>query len=179
MRTKTFTTLIIAALLLCSCGGGNRQQTTSENETTTVETVEIVPFDKVEYFSTHEVENENAVVAESAENVVIVSDDERIITDIHEIAVTASLDNYLEYFRQNNRFSDWDANDARQVLIRAVINRDGTSSYVGVMSSSGIEKLDNEAIRLIQEGSFTPGRNAEGEIIRMGGFGIPVFFPPR
>lgn len=92
---------------------------------------------------------------------------------------TAILEDAAEYFRKNNRFKDWDKNDQKRILVRAVIEKDSTASNVQVLSRD-VEnaELKEEAARLIREAKISPALNEKGEKVRSKWTNI-VFFPPK
>lgn len=92
---------------------------------------------------------------------------------------TPTLDNALEYFMTNNRYKDWDPNDKKEVWVKYIVEKDGTASDVSIMKSCDVEKLDNEALRLIREAHFLHGTNHQNEPIRCGDMAIIVYFPPK
>ena len=92
---------------------------------------------------------------------------------------TATLKDWENYFRQNNQYKDWPKDDEKRAMILAVIEADGTATDVKVARSSGIDKLDKEAIRLIENAEIEPATNEAGKPIRMKNWIIPVYFPPR
>ena len=92
---------------------------------------------------------------------------------------TATLKDWKNYFRQNNQYKDGPKDDETKTMILAVIEADGTATDVKVARSSGIDKLDKEAIRLIENAEIEPATNEEGDPIRMKNWIIPVYFPPR
>ena len=87
--------------------------------------------------------------------------------------------NPKEYFRENNKFKDWDATNPKQVFLEYVVEKDGTASNIKIKESSGNSELDNEAVRLIKEAAHLPGTNHKGEPIRCGNSMIYVYFPPK
>ena len=87
--------------------------------------------------------------------------------------------NHLTYFRENNKYKDWPKDDEKRVLIGAVIEEDGTPTDVQVKGSSEVDELDQEAIRLIKNITFEPGKNKDGKPLRVPNFVIFVFFPPK
>lgn len=91
---------------------------------------------------------------------------------------TAELQDAIEYFRQNNRFKDWDKNDKRVVILRGIVEKDGTISNVGIGKSSNVKKLDDEALRLIKSAKYTPASTGDGQIVRSK-FAIVVPFPAQ
>lgn len=97
--------------------------------------------------------------------------------DIH---YTSYIENPKAYFRLNNKYKDWDKNDERKVVIGFVSEKDGSTSHVNIKKGCGIEKLDNEALRLVKEMKYDePAVDIEGNPIRAGGMAILVFFPPQ
>ena len=83
---------------------------------------------------------------------------------------------FADYFRNNTKYKDWDTADKKEVKLRFVAEKDGTTSNVEIIESSGNSDLDNEAIRLIQEASLTVGINLNNEPIRLEMF-ISVHYP--
>ena len=123
----------------------------------------------------HEKKEEAKVKVEkekSEENKVEENDEEMPYT-------TAILKDWKNYFQQNNQYKDWPKDDEKKTMILAVIEADGTATDVKVARSSGIDKLDKEAIRLIENAEIEPATNEEGNPIRMKNWIIPVYFPPR
>lgn len=99
--------------------------------------------------------------------------------DLKEIKHTAILDKAKEYFRQKNIYKDWDPKDKKETRLSFIVEKNGTTSSVEVIQSSGVEKLDREAIRLIEEAHFLHGTNLKNEPIRCGDMEIIVYFPPK
>lgn len=85
----------------------------------------------------------------------------------------------LEYFRKNNRYKNWDSKNPKVVMVGYVVEKNGKASNVIVKESSGIEKLDKEALRLVKEARYTVGKLKNGKEVRAGNMLIAVFFPPR
>lgn len=109
------------------------------------------------------------------------SDNDRVyrFKDLKEIKQTAILDKAKEYFRQNNVYKDWDPKDKKETRLSFIVEKNGTTSSIEVIQSSGIEKLDKEAIRLIEKAHFLYGTNLKNEPIRCGDTQIIVYFPPK
>lgn len=85
-----------------------------------------------------------------------------------------------DYFRNNNRYKDWNSNDPKEVLVGYVVEKDGTASNVVVLESSGNDNLDKEAVRLVKEGEYTVGvLRKNGKKVRAGGMANVVHFPPK
>lgn len=91
----------------------------------------------------------------------------------------ANMDNWLEYFRTNNKYKDWDPGKRTKTLVRAVIEKDGTPTNVRVGRSSGNEELDEEAVRLIKNAPIKPAINKAKQKIRQSNWVILVEFPPK
>lgn len=143
-----------------------------QNKAQTPTTVTILPRKEA---VKHEVKEEAKVKVEkekSEENKVEENDEEMPYT-------TAILKDWKNYFQQNNQYKDWPKDDEKKTMILAVIEADGTATDVKVARSSGIDKLDKEAIRLIENAEIEPATNEEGNPIRMKNWIIPVYFPPR
>jgi TonB family protein len=189
-----FTTLFICVLLIFSC---NERKNQNDVEAVLPEPI-MIGFDRSAPIAETTVKDtlaNNVPERDITEVVAVVttnsvperektetaSNEDRIYgnADIREISTTAMMLNHIEYFRTNNRFADWDSNDEKRVFVLAIIEKDGTASNIKVGTSSGNEELDNEAVRLIREAEYREARNLNGDIIRMGDFGIPVYFPPR
>lgn len=120
------------------------------------------------------------ILAESAAIVdpAILEEDTTIYEMPHN---TAFLDDWQNYFRENNQYKDWDKKDQTKILIKAVAEKDNTATGVHVhpkFQDTGNEDLRNEAVRLIENAKISPGRNQDGDIIRSN-FVIFVFFPPQ
>ena len=107
------------------------------------------------------------------------SDDDEIYMDLNDIKETPTLPNAKEYFRNNNKYKDWDIKNKKEVVLRYVVEKNGKASNIQVRKSSGNDNLDNEAVRLIEEATFLNGTNLEGNPIRCGNNAIIVFFPPQ
>ncbi|MDR2497338.1 MAG: energy transducer TonB [Tannerellaceae bacterium] len=90
---------------------------------------------------------------------------------------TALLPDAIQYFRQNNRFKDWDKNDDKAVLLQGIVEKDGTITGVKIIRSSKTKKLDDEALRLIKTARYLPGA-VKGKTVRSK-FSINVHFPAR
>jgi TonB family protein len=81
-------------------------------------------------------------------------------------AFSAELPDAVAYFRQNNKFKDWDKNDKKIVFIQGVVEKNGTITNVMVKRSSGVTKLDEESLRLIKSVKYSPGKDANGQDVR-------------
>ena len=99
--------------------------------------------------------------------------------DDTELYSTPQFPNYQAYFRENNKYKDWPKDDQKMVLVGAVIEVDGTPTDVQVKKSSEVDELDQEAVRLIKNITFVPGKNKDGKPLRVPNFIITVFFPPK
>lgn len=110
------------------------------------------------------------------------SDNDRIyyFKDLKEIKETPVFkETPTQYFRNNNRYKDWNINDKKEVVLEYIVEKDGTASNIKIRKSSNNTDLDEEAIRLIKEAKHLPGTNLQGEYIRCGNTIITVFFPPK
>ena len=93
-------------------------------------------------------------------------------------AGTAELLDPTNYFRQNNKFKDWDKNNSKLVVLQGVVEKNGTISDVKILRPSNITELDDEALRLIKSAKYAPGKNSNGEDVRSK-ITIPVQFPAK
>lgn len=164
MNTKSILIALSSLLLFVSCTGKTKQ-----------------PKEETLWDDSAIVNNSaHATKAEITEKKDTV-DNDRIyyFEDLQEIKETPRLAGPKEYFRKNNKFKDWDANDPKQVFLEYIVEKNGTASNVEIKESSGIKKLDDEALRLIKEAEYLPGTNHKGEPIRCGNMMNHVFFPPK
>jgi len=100
-------------------------------------------------------------------------------TTIYDIPTnTAQLPDDITYFKQNNKYKDWDKNNSKVVILQGIVEKDGTISRVRILRSSNEKKLDEEALRLIKSAQYIPGKNAKGEDVRSK-FSILVHFPAK
>lgn len=115
-------------------------------------------------------------LTDSADN-----DDDKIygFDELKSIKNTPQLENYKQYFRTNNKYNTWDSDNKKEVLVGYIVEKNGKPSGVFVKTSCGIQELDDEAVRLINEAHFLPGINFKDEPIRCGDMMIPVHFPPQ
>lgn len=107
---------------------------------------------------------------------------------------TAHISNYESYLKQNNKFYNWDISQRKIVAIKAVVEKDGSVSEAHRIwgadynkeknqftnknkTGCGIQELDEEAIRLIREATFIPGKNKDKNPVRSRITAF-VFFPP-
>lgn len=68
-----------------------------------------------------------------------------------------------------------DANEQGRVLVAFVVEKDGSISDVKIAKSSGFDRLDAEAVRVVREmPAWMPGKH-EGEVVRAR-FVLPVNF---
>ena len=68
-----------------------------------------------------------------------------------------------------------DANEQGRVLATFVVEKDGSISDVKIAKSSGFDRLDAEAVRVVREmPAWAPGKH-EGEVVRAR-FVLPVYF---
>ena len=79
---------------------------------------------------------------------------------------TPFLVDFKEYFAKNNRYKNWKEEEKKMVILKGIVEKDGSLSTLNIFRSCGIIELDNEAYRLILEAKIDPGRNAGGEPIR-------------
>lgn len=106
--------------------------------------------------------------------------DTTIVTEIGKVYSTPYIKDPKKFFKENNRYKDWDDNDRKSALVAFVTEKDGTNSQVKIRKSSGVKKLDDEAIRLVKLLKYEePATNYDHQPIRMGNMVIPVFFPPQ
>lgn len=91
---------------------------------------------------------------------------------------TPYIKDWKEYYRANNRFKDWDPDKKTMALVIGIIEKDGTPRNLRIGRSSGNEKLDQEAIRLIKEAKIEPALNKAKQPVRCSNFGVAVAFPP-
>ena len=92
---------------------------------------------------------------------------------------TAVIEDANEYFRKNNKYKDWDKGNKKNIIVRAIIEKDSTASNIQVMSKD-IEypELKEEAIRLIQGAKIRPALNEKGEKVRSNWLFV-MQFPPK
>lgn len=90
---------------------------------------------------------------------------------------SANLDNAISYFRENNKYKDWLANDKKDVLVRGIAEKDSTLNRISI-KSCGNKDLDDEAIRLIKNAKISPALNNQGKPVRSQ-YVIIVHFPPQ
>lgn len=89
---------------------------------------------------------------------------------------TAELQDAINYFRNNNKYKDWkEANTL--VVLRGIVEKDGTITGVKIRRSSNVEILDKEALRLIKSAKYNPG-TIKGKTVRSD-FDIVVRFPAQ
>jgi TonB family protein len=101
------------------------------------------------------------------------SDDDTTV--YNEPDQTAMLPDAVNYFRQNNKFKDWNANDRKNVVLQGIVEKDGTITNVKILRSSKVKELDDEALRLIKSAKYAPGE-MERKAVRSK-FTIGVPFP--
>lgn len=121
---------------------------------------------------------QNKISTTSKEN----TEDDRIyyFEDLMEINETPIFKgNPKEYFRNNNKYKDWNINDSKEVTLEYVVEKNGKASNIEIRKSSGNTDLDKEATRLIEEVMHLPGTDMKGEPIRCGNMMITVYFPPQ
>lgn len=123
-----------------------------------------------------------------SEKVKVVSEDSTIVMQPMDSVntppySTASLLNWKEYFRKNNKYKNWDAKNHQQVFIKAVVEKDGTINDVKIIKKCEDELLNKEALRLIRDAKtngaqIEPARNENGDSIRSSWI-IVVNFPAK
>lgn len=103
---------------------------------------------------------------------------------------TALLENASAYFRTNNKYKDWNKNDERKILLKAIIEKDGTPTNLHIVGgwnnksderiegTCGNKELDEEALRLIRNAKISPATNESEEAVRSNWI-ILVHFPPK
>ena len=89
----------------------------------------------------------------------------------------AELPDAINFFLTNNKYKDWKETDRKMVFLQGIVEIDGTITGVRVIRSSQNADLDKEAVRLIQAGKYSPGKN-RGKAVRSK-ITIPVSFPPQ
>ena len=90
---------------------------------------------------------------------------------------TPQLIEHYRYFKENNKYKDWDPTDKKVVKLIFVSEKDGTAADIKIRENCDNTDLDNEAIRLIKEAKYIPGTNLKDEPIRIE-MSITVYFPP-
>lgn len=93
-------------------------------------------------------------------------------------AQTAKLIDAIQYFRTHNLYKDWNPADKKQVLISAIIEKDGKPTRIKIRRSSDIKKLDDEALRLIRKAKINPALDENNKPVRSDWY-IFVLFPPQ
>ncbi len=103
---------------------------------------------------------------------------------------TADIPGWLSYNRKNNKYKDWDKTDGKAVLLKILVEKDGTPSDIRIIGGGnsdltnksktgcGIKELDEEALRLVREAQFTPGTDKEKNPVRSY-TAVFVYFPPK
>lgn len=115
-------------------------------------------------------------------------------TTIYKSAVTtAALKDAIPYFRRHNRLKDWDPAKTKEIMVRAVIEKDGSPTRIRVAaysemdpSTKEMKRLEHwkeddftrEAIRLIEAAEIAPASNEQGTALRTD-WAIMVCFPPH
>ena len=84
----------------------------------------------------------------------------------------------IKYFRNNNKYKNWDSNDKKKVLIMGIVEKDGRLSKISKIAGEEDEKLRQEAIRLVENAIITPAKNEEGYPVRSY-WSVFVEFPPK
>lgn len=90
---------------------------------------------------------------------------------------TAVLKDAITYFRKNNKYKEWDSSNRKVVILGAITEKDGTLTNLTVIRGD-IEKLNKEAIRLVQEAKIKPAEDYNGNPVRSK-WVIAVDFPPK
>ena len=96
---------------------------------------------------------------------------------------TASLLNWREYFRKNNKYKDWNSKNHQRVTIGAIIEKDGSTTDVNILKKCDENALNKEAVRLIRDAKangaqIEPAKNEDGNPVRSA-WVIFVNFPPE
>jgi len=110
----------------------------------------------------------------SSEENYAVTNVDTTIYDIPEY--TAELLDAVNYFRQNNKFKDWDKDNPQKVYLQGVVEINGTINSVRIIRPSNVKELDDEALRLIKSAKYAPGKDNAGNDIRSK-FSVIVPFP--
>ena len=98
-------------------------------------------------------------------------------TTIYDVPYyTAELQDAINYFRQNNKFKDWDKDNPQKVYLQGVVEINGTINSVRIIRPSNVKELDDEALRLIKSAKYAPGKDNAGNDIRSK-FSVIVPFP--
>lgn len=176
--------LLSALFLFLSCTGNNKQQnaTTPAENAPKIANEAAVDSQTIETTAqeNHPLTDANTVVETTTEKETDDDDRTYYFKDLAEMDQTPTMKgNPKEYFRKNNKFKDWDADDPKKVLLEYIVEKNGTASNIEIKKSSGNKELDDEAFRLIKEAVYLPGTNLDGKPIRCGNTMIYVFFPPQ
>lgn len=164
--------IILYCFLLCSCSGNLSSKEKAADERAAVEVNESV-------------EAEEAIPVDE------------LMADADSVwslpPYTAELLNAIKYFRANNKYKDLDKSQAKQVVIDAVIMKDGSPRDIkvrkyrehdtalntwGEWQAVPDNEYTREAIRLVQEGKIEAGRDESGNFVNSK-WGIIIFFPPQ
>ena len=105
-----------------------------------------------------------------------------VVPEDTTVVYNAYLDNWEEYFRENNKYKDWDKSKAVKIPVKAIIEKDGTASNLCIpdrFKDVGTEELRKEAIRLVQYAKMVPATNGERKPVKESNWLIMVEFPPK
>jgi TonB family protein len=188
MKNILIVTLLVNMVCFYGCNQTSRRTLTEDEEVTRIEDLgdseqqDIVV--KETTYSGAEKSHSDLNKNSSKPGVENISEKEDTLiyyfSDQKKIHNTPYFENYTEYCRDNNKYKNWDKNDKRETIVGFVVEKDGTTSYVKVIKSSGIEMLDNEAIRLAKQMKHSkPGTDLKGNPIRVGDMTVKVFFPSK
>ncbi len=150
MKTKTNFLILssLTILLMCACGGKVKQSLPTEEKT--------------------------------VEPVFTQAESDTISIHIKDAYSTPYMndDNLQEYYTANNKYKNWDKNDPKMVIIKLGCAKDGSSFDVELMKTCGEDKLDKEAVRLIENIVMdNPAKDALGNPLRVRNMLIPIQFP--
>lgn len=81
------------------------------------------------------------------------------------------------YFRNNNKYKNWDRNNKKNIRLYGIVEKDGTFVIEDIKGDT-IKSLVEEAIRLTKEANIIPAKNEKNEIVRSYFF-IGIDFPPH
>lgn len=168
MKTKTILSVLVSLMLFSNCVNKTKQPQEETLWNEKVEQTKVSATDTI---------NKTKRVNTVDEDTVTYGFKELMEGKVKETPIFK--DKPIEYFRKNNKYKDWDANNPKEVSLDYIVEKDGTTSNIRIIKSSGEKKLDDEAIRLIKEAPHLYGANLKGKPIRCKDTKITVFFPPK
>lgn len=150
MKPKTTLSVLLSLFLLTNCNSKTNQpkETSLWNDTVT------------------QIQTQDKIVADNGDTTVYQN------PHIHPQTEDLTI-----YFKQNNKFKNWDKNDKKNVRIYGIVEKNGKFSVETIKGDAPQELID-EAVRLVKGIKINPAKDEYGNTVRSNWF-FGVDFPPE